>query len=228
MRVERVLAFLMVALIVCAPAALATSELTLSSGITNIAVQDGTLFDSNPTVGAITFIGAVGNYNINVSTGLASAVGGAGHLDLNSVDKAIANNVSASGLLYIFLSEDNLTTPAGGWDMKFGGTLADAGLGSTVKYDAFYDGTNVLTSTNQLIGTLGPFGTGAFAGATFGAVSVTTPYSLTQRITLNGVGEVIYSGNAELSPVPVPEPSSLLLLGCGMIGLAGWVRARRK
>jgi hypothetical protein len=49
---------------------------------------------------------------------------------------------------------------------------------------------------------------------------VTSPYSLTQVLTIVGKTghQNTYSGDASLSPIP--EPGSMLLLGTGLLGIA--------
>ena len=59
----------------CAPQANATLQLTLSSGGTTVTIDDFDVFpdpiDSCPLANCITWVGVVGNWSLNVSTGVA-------------------------------------------------------------------------------------------------------------------------------------------------------------
>src|SRR5579859_2598941 len=85
------------------PSAFATAELKLSSGASSVDVLDGSLLDSNPLPGVVTFIGAVGSWTVNVSTGVE---GSTPLLDLNSVDST-AGKAQGSPIAISF-SEDGL------------------------------------------------------------------------------------------------------------------------
>jgi hypothetical protein len=69
--------------------------------------------------------------------------------------------------------------------MTWGGTLS--------AFTAYQSNTNTFFATTKTIGTIGPQGT------TSGAVPrVTAPYSLTEVISISGVGATSYSGDASL------------------------------
>jgi len=177
---------------------------------------------ANLATGVFTFNGAVGNYSVNVSTGEGSPLLPIGNLDLNSVDTAPG---PASGPLAVMWSENGITTVFNGWTMQWGGTLS-GGAGSNVSYSAFESNTNTFFATTTPIGTIGPQGPGVVGGTKASSVAgVTSPYSLTELISLNGVGATNYSGNASLTP-GVPEPASVFLFGGVVLAVATALRRK--
>jgi PEP-CTERM motif len=177
---------------------------------------------ANLSLGVFSFNGSVGNYAVNVSTGEGSPLLPVGALDLNTVD----TSGPTSGPLKIWWSENGITTVFNGWTMTWGGTLS-TGTGGNVSDTAYEDSTNAFFGTGHTIGVIGPQGPGVVGGTLAAAVpGVTAPYSLSELITLNGVGPTTsYSGDASLTP-GVPEPASVFLFG-GVV-LAVGTTLRRK
>jgi hypothetical protein len=178
--------------------------------------------------GVYTLDATVGNYSVNVSTGEGSPLLPPGTLDLNSVDTAI----EGSGTLKIWWSENGITSVFGGWSMQWGGTLS-TGAGGNVSATAYEDNTNAFFGTQSTIGTIGPQGPGVVGGAAGSSVAtVTAPYSLSELITLNGVGPTTYSGDASLTPssdaplATIPEPASVILFGGAILTVATALRRK--
>jgi hypothetical protein len=176
----------------------------------------------SPSAGVYTFLGTVGDYSVNVTTGEGSPVLSLGNLDLNSIDTAPG---SSSGPLTIEWSENGITTVADSWTMAFGGTF-DSGSGSTISNTAYESNSNTFFATTNTIGTIVPTFSGtSFSGNGSGSVSgVTAPYSLTEVVTLDGVGTTNYSGDASLASTP--EPASVVLLISVVLGSV--IALRRK
>lgn len=219
-------------LVTAAAPSFATPMLRLSSGSSSVTVSDEATGDSYIGVeGVVTYIGSVGDFLLNVTTGMTKpAIGTATlpEMDLNSVDVSS----SGGGILVIEFTETGFTntsdaltflTSIGG---VVGGTSGSTdNLVFTVYVDEannpFGTGTSIYSET---------FGAGAFAGSAFESVSfldsvtlLPSSYSITlvAQLTHGGAGSTSFNGF-----VTVPEPATVALLGMGLLA-AGLTRRRR-
>lgn len=187
---------------------------------TTVTIADGGLLDSLSLVpGQVLYVGSVGVWTLTVDTGLTKPYIGSAtnpQFDLNVV-------ASSSGAGSLTVSWSDIDFSPG---VPFNATVNTGGTtAGTVSVTGYADTGNGLFGTGTTLSSLGPFGVGAFAGSGSGSV-VAVPFSLTlvSAITHTDVGRSTL--NSEI--VPVPEPTTLFLMGAGLLGLGILARKRVK
>ena len=231
MNVRKLLTLLAAATLGMSGAAVANPILMLQAGAVSVTIADqqaGPPADSNPQVGAVTYIGGVGGWTTNVTTGLGSAIlGGDPHLDLNSVNVSTFPTGGPNAPLEIWFTETGFTTGIGSitsFGGEIGGTLASfTGLGK-IEWWVYVDTTNTAFGTGTFIAGDSST-TSPFAQSDAGSVLLTGPYSMTLRVRITHPDGNGVSTSFNFSAQMIPEPGTLLLIGAGLIGLA---LARRK
>ncbi|MEM7453320.1 MAG: PEP-CTERM sorting domain-containing protein [Planctomycetota bacterium] len=166
--------------------------------------------------GIVGYNGAVGNFIVNVTTGISDPFIGPYAIDLNNVSVS-----GAPGTLTIELIDTDFSLAnAGIYNVlsEFGGTT-----------DGTIDASGGVLDSNAEIGFgadtfLGPFSDGAFSGTDMTTASLSDTFSLNTVVTItHDAGGQITSFDHKFSVVPEPGTSAVLV---GLSSLA-WIRRRR-
>lgn len=189
----------------------AVLTLELQSGATTVSITDNLPGDLAPQPGVILFFGSVGVFTLNVTIGITDVGSATPNLimDLTSV-----NQSSGPGTLTTTLQDTALLFPTG--PTTFVSNITGTPVNSSLSYFLTIDGNPVLSG--------GPL-TGSFADPQTATVNVGSPYTMTLQteITANGASTTDYGWK-----VRVPEPSTVLLFGSGLlvVGLLARWRTR--
>ena len=167
-----------------------------------------------------------GGINCSLGSFSAGLTGIGASIPPNSLDLTYDLINAPAGSYYVEVSENSLSGSNLSWSELANG---NQNPGASTSVSAYVDpGNGLFTGASTLCGS-GPISTTVVAySCSSGTQSLGSPFSLTQvvGITVTGSGTAGSSGDVQLDQKQVPEPSSLVMLGSGLIGLVGLRRRK--
>jgi len=187
----------------------------LPAGSSKVTISDNGTGDFSALTDKIVFVGAVGNFDLSVNTGIFGT-------DPNRLHLSIVGNTSltSGGTLEVAITKTGLTNATALY--QYVGALGGA-LNGSVGYRAWVDTTNTAFGTETLLGDISDTVSKGFSLASInGAAAITSgvPYSLTLLATM-AVG-ANQAGSLDASLTEVPVPAAVWLFGSGLLGLFGF------
>ncbi|HVN23384.1 MAG TPA: PEP-CTERM sorting domain-containing protein [Syntrophorhabdales bacterium] len=228
------LAALVLALMLVGTPAMATFELVLSEDAgAQTVVASGADFNN------LSFSGIFGDFTVSIFG--ATAQNAAGGSNMLSSVTTVSENVTASHTLHMFVAEQDYTLPTSASNQLqifsgMGGTYGnEPGISQAVTFRMWADSANGLLTIPGTFSNGNQPATPAFSphanfnsGNGMDVSGLFTrgagAYSLTSRtdVTMSGGGDMNYATHIFVQAVP--EPSVLLLLGAGLLGLGAAAR----
>ena len=213
---------LFAALLIAVVPAHATAELRLDDGNGHtVDILDGGVGDLCPIANCVTFLGEVGGWDVNVTTGTDKNKSAPNLMHLGSLDHT-GGIASGSTILTITWSDNGIFPASHGFTGRF--TPSISGAHGTATYAMYEDDTAKFALTNQIGTTLTFHADGS--GHTSGFMNAPAGYALTQVVTLTfngGVGNMGFDATID----PVPEPAGIVFLGTVLLGVTTLIRKKR-
>jgi len=218
------IAMLAVCIATSAPAKADNLTVSLANGGAPVTCADGAACDTNGLAGAVTFTSLFGTVTVSLSgTGSGQPALPGQNLDLSY--NLTTTSGAPSGTYTIAVSENNISGSGLTWNALVNG---NQDTGESTAFNSWADTSNTLfghggplCSTPSAITTASV----SFSCNSAGGFS-SQSFSLTEQVTVTSpAGAHNASGDAKLT-ASTPEPGSIMLLGSGLLGLAGLVRRK--
>ena len=186
--------------------------------ILTLADNNGNTVSVNAVGGMANYNGALGNWNINVSTGIANGTPTSPSLDLNSINQYVGGVGALGSILTITFTTDNLGPLAGGYFNAKGGTIN----GVSDAFSVLVNGVLLGTSPQS-------FSITPFSGSTSGAINAGAGSTITLQavFTATGIGTRVSPDQTSFDDhLTVPDGGATVMLLGAALSVVGLLRKK--